>query len=57
VSDSALTAFTQAAFNDQNALDVVPGVSLATLCNFANNLAETELNPQMNSYRWDPKES
>lgn len=57
MSDSALTAFTQAAFNDQNALDVVPGVSLATLCNFANNLAETELNPQMNSYRWDPKES
>ena len=57
VSDSALAAFKQAGFNDQNALDVVLGVSLATLCNFANNLAETELNPQMNNYRWDPKKS
>lgn len=55
VSDSALAAFKQAGFNDQNALDVVLGVSLATLCNFANNLAGTELNPQMNSYRWEPK--
>jgi alkylhydroperoxidase family enzyme len=45
----ALAAFKQAGFSDQNALDVVLGVSLATLCNFANNLAETELNPQMNS--------
>jgi alkylhydroperoxidase family enzyme len=53
----ALTAFKQAGFSDQNALDVVLGVSLATLCNFANNLAKTELNPQMTSYRWESKRS
>jgi hypothetical protein len=30
------------------------GVSLATLCNFANNLARNELNPQLEAYRWEP---
>ncbi|MEM5342160.1 carboxymuconolactone decarboxylase family protein [Paraburkholderia azotifigens] len=55
VSDSALAAFKQAGFNDQNALDVVLGVSLATLCNFANNLAGNDLNPQMHAYRWEPR--
>ncbi|WP_109476905.1 carboxymuconolactone decarboxylase family protein [Paraburkholderia sp. C35] len=57
VSDSALAAFREAGFDDRNALDVVLGVSLATLCNFANNLAGTELNPQMNNYRWEPAKS
>jgi hypothetical protein len=35
-------------------LEVVLGVSLATLCNFANNLAQNELNPQLAAYRWTP---
>jgi hypothetical protein len=32
---------------------VVLGVSLATLCNFANNLGGAPLNPQFEPYRWD----
>ncbi|MFM0739391.1 carboxymuconolactone decarboxylase family protein [Paraburkholderia xenovorans] len=53
VSDDALAAFRAAGFSDANALEVVLGVSLATLCNFANNLAQNELNPQLAAYRWE----
>jgi hypothetical protein len=31
---------------------VVLGVSLATLCNFANNLGQAELNPEYLPYAW-----
>lgn len=54
VSDEALAAFKKAGFGDQQALEVVLGVSLATLCNFANNLGQPPLNPQMETYRWEP---
>ncbi len=53
VSDAALTTFKSAGFDDQAALEVVLGVSLATLCNFANNLGRPPLNPQLEPYRWD----
>ncbi|MDR0481302.1 MAG: carboxymuconolactone decarboxylase family protein, partial [Gallionellaceae bacterium] len=55
VSDAELAAFKAAGFNDAAALEVILGVSLATLCNFANNLAQNELNPQLAAYRWEPK--
>jgi uncharacterized peroxidase-related enzyme len=54
VSDDALTAFRDAGFDDQAALEVVLGVSLATLCNFANNLGQPPLNEQLVPYRWTP---
>lgn len=56
VADEALAAFRAAGFSDANALEVVLGVSLATLCNFANNLAQNELNPELAAYRWTPQE-
>src|SRR5262249_36582139 len=40
VADADLEAFKAAGFSDQAALEVVLGVSLATLCNFANNLGQ-----------------
>lgn len=52
VSDDALASFKSAGFGDQAALEVVLGVSLATLCNFANNLGQPPLNPQLEPYRW-----
>ncbi|VVE81059.1 carboxymuconolactone decarboxylase family protein [Pandoraea sputorum] len=55
VSDAEFTAFKSAGFEDAAALEVVLGVSLATLCNFANNLSQNELNPQLAAYRWEPK--
>lgn len=54
VSDAALAGFKQAGFTDQAALEVVLGVSLATLCNFANNLGRPPLNAQLEPYRWTP---
>ncbi|MGB3387768.1 MAG: carboxymuconolactone decarboxylase family protein [Pseudaminobacter sp.] len=54
VSDEALATFKTAGFDDQAALEVVLGVSLATLCNFANNLGQPPLNEQLSAYRWEP---
>jgi uncharacterized peroxidase-related enzyme len=53
VADTELAAFKAAGFNDANALEVVLGVSLATLCNFANNLGKPDLNPQLQPYAWN----
>lgn len=53
VEDADLAAFKAAGYDDQAALEVVLGVSLATLCNFANNLGQPPLNPQLEDYRWD----
>lgn len=53
VPDAALHAFRAAGLTDANALEVILGVSLATLCNFANNLARNELNPELAAWRWE----
>jgi uncharacterized peroxidase-related enzyme len=54
VSNDTLARFKQAGFDDQAALEVVLGVSLATLCNFANNLGQPPLNEQLAAYQWVP---
>ena len=54
VADTELAAFKAAGFNDANALEVVLGVSLATLCNFTNNLGQASINPQLQPYAWTP---
>ena len=53
VSNAELAGFKDAGFDDQAALEVVLGVSLATLCNFANTLGQPELNPELAPFRWD----
>ncbi|MBM7636331.1 carboxymuconolactone decarboxylase family protein [Streptococcus saliviloxodontae] len=50
VGDEALADFLEAGYTQQNALDVVLGVSLATLCNYANNLASTPINDELKQY-------
>ncbi|SIT82065.1 carboxymuconolactone decarboxylase family protein [Pontibaca methylaminivorans] len=54
VADEDLSAFKAAGYDDQAALEVVLGVSLATLCNFSNNLAQPALNPELSAYEWSP---
>lgn len=54
VSDAELARFHEAGFSDAAALEVVLGVSLATLCNFANNLSKHPLNPELKAYEWTP---
>ncbi|MTH35232.1 carboxymuconolactone decarboxylase family protein [Paracoccus limosus] len=53
VADADLDAFLAAGFTQQAALEVVLGVSLATLCNFANNLGQSELNPELAPFAWE----
>lgn len=45
-----LQEFFNAGYTQQNALDVILGVSLATLCNYANNIAETPINPELQDF-------
>lgn len=52
VEGDELAAFRAAGFTDAAALEVVLGVSLATLCNFANNLGQPALNPQLEPFAW-----
>lgn len=47
VSDLELQRFLDAGYNKPNALEVVLGVSLATLCNYTNRLAQTPINPEL----------
>jgi alkylhydroperoxidase family enzyme len=57
VDDSGLALFCSAEFSDAAALEVVLGVSLATPCNFANNLGQPLLNAELKPYRWAGAES
>lgn len=53
VDDAELRAFLDAGYGEQQVIEVILGVALATLCNFANSLARTELNPELAAYRWE----
>lgn len=50
VGETLLNEFLAVGYTQQNALDVVLGVSLASLCNYANNLAQTPINPELQPY-------
>ncbi|HCT74974.1 MULTISPECIES: carboxymuconolactone decarboxylase family protein [Psychrobacter] len=50
VSDSELQAIKDAGYNDTNILDIVMGVALATLCNYANNIAKNDINPELQPF-------
>lgn len=52
VSEATYATFKAAGYSEGNALEVILGVSLATLCNFANVFAGTPLNPELGRYRW-----
>ncbi|NLA88325.1 MAG: carboxymuconolactone decarboxylase family protein [Alcaligenaceae bacterium] len=50
VSDEELQTFFDSGYSEQQALEVVLGVALATLCNYSNNLAQTAINPELEQY-------
>ena len=51
VSTGEFENFINAGFEQAQALEVVLGVSLATLCNFTNNLAKNDINDQLQAFR------
>lgn len=50
VSDAQLQAFLDAGYSQQQSIEVVLGVALATLCNYTNNLAQTAINPELQAF-------
>ena len=52
VADAAVDEFLAAGFNRAQALDVVLGVSLKTLSNYANHLMKTPTNAELASEAW-----
>ena len=50
VGTGELADFLAAGFEEQQVLEVLLGVSLATLCNFANNLAGSAINPELQPF-------
>ncbi|QLB18221.1 carboxymuconolactone decarboxylase family protein [Mannheimia granulomatis] len=50
LTEAQLSEFFAAGYNQQNAIDVILGVSLATLCNYVNNIAETPINPELQPF-------
>lgn len=50
VTPEDYAAFEASGFNQAQALEVLLGISLATLCNFANSLAGTPVNPELQPY-------
>jgi len=50
LTEAQLNAFFAAGYTQEQAIDVVLGVSLATLCNYVNNLAETPINPELQPF-------
>jgi len=53
VNDADLQAFFDAGFNREQALDVVLGVSMKTLSNYANHLLETPVDEAFAPERWE----
>ncbi|MDM1544448.1 carboxymuconolactone decarboxylase family protein [Ignatzschineria indica] len=47
VSDEALQDFFAAGYNEQQAVEVILGIALATLCNYTNNLAQNSINQEL----------
>lgn len=47
VSDQELADFLAVGYTEQQAVEVILGIALATLCNYTNNLAKTEINREL----------
>lgn len=53
VDDKAVEQFLEAGYTKRQVLEVVLGVSLKTLSNYANHIAGTPLNEQFENERWE----
>lgn len=54
LDDAAVQAFLDAGYSRANVLDVVLGVSMKTLSNYANHLLHTPLDEAFTAERWQP---
>lgn len=52
VTDEELRDFYAAGFNESDVIELILGISLATLCNFTSNLGRPSLNPELAPFAW-----
>lgn len=52
VPNDGLASFFAAGFSPQQALEVVLGVAMKTLSNYANHLTGTQTNPELSAFAW-----
>jgi uncharacterized peroxidase-related enzyme len=52
VTDEELRDFYLAGFSESDVIELILGISLATLCNFTSNLGRPSLNPELAPYAW-----
>lgn len=52
VSSAEVKKFEQAGYTDQQLLEVILGVSMKTLSNYTNHIAETPLDPAFSDFAW-----
>ena len=57
VSQMDQAAFLAAGFSQPQILEVLVGVTMKTLSNYTNHIAETPLDAQFESFEWRPAES
>jgi AhpD family alkylhydroperoxidase len=54
VAGEATERFLAAGYTQQQAIEVVLGVTMKTLSNYANHLMETKVNPELGAEAWSP---
>ena len=52
IGDAGVAAFFAAGFSAQQALEVVLGVAMKTLSNYANHLTRTQTNSELSAFTW-----
>ncbi|HSH42194.1 MAG TPA: carboxymuconolactone decarboxylase family protein [Arenicellales bacterium] len=55
VAESEVKAFLDAGFSETHVLDVITAVALKTLSNYSNHLTNPALNPELESFAWEPE--
>lgn len=51
--EASVQAFLDAGYSRENVFDVTTAVGLKTLSNYSNHMAQPELNPELEQFRWD----
>lgn len=54
IDDADLDAFLQAGYTREQVLEVLVGVAMKTLSNYANHIAQTPLDKQLEAFAWEP---
>lgn len=54
IDNADLDAFLQAGYTKEQVLEVLVGVAMKTLSNYANHIAQTPLDKELQAFAWEP---